>query len=68
MGSENSASQEEFKESKISSLMGGGRTNSLVQGLQGVRIGDNPAEREVFLQCPNCKLDVFDSGLSNDLM
>lgn len=33
-----------------------------------MRIGDNPTEREVFLQCPKCKLDVFDSGLSNDLV
>ena len=58
-----------MKESKISSLMGGGaKTDNLVKSLQGLRIGDNPTEREVFLQCPKCKLDVFDSGLSNDLM
>ena len=60
---------EEYKESKISSLMGGGtKTDNLVMSLQGVRIGDNPTEREVFLQCPRCKIDVFDSGLSNDLV
>ena len=47
---------------------GGSKTDNLVKSLQGLRIGDNPTEREVFLQCPKCKLDVFDSGLSNELV
>ena len=35
--------------------------------MQGFVIDEEAPEREVFVQCPMCKLDVFDSGLSNEL-
>jgi len=35
--------------------------------MQGFVIDEEAPERKVFVQCPMCKLDVFDSGLSNEL-
>jgi hypothetical protein len=35
--------------------------------MQGFVIDEEAPEREVFVQCPMCKLDVFDSGLCNQL-
>ena len=49
--------------------MGGGqRMESRLFSLNGFRIVDNPTDREVFVICPMCKLDVFDSGLNNEIM
>lgn len=53
---------------KVAELLGGGqKTESLVLGLHGFRINDNPQDREVFVSCPQCGLDVFDAGLTNDI-
>lgn len=46
---------------------GGNKVDSLVLGLHGFRINDNPQDREVFIHCPQCSLDVFDAGLTNDI-
>ena len=63
-GESQSQGQEEAKHQKLAQLVGGGQnTNNLVKSLQGLRIGEDPTEREVFFQCPPCQIDVFDSGL-----
>lgn len=64
-----SHSQEEVKHQKIAQLVGASpSTNNLVTSLQGLRIGEDPTEREVFFQCPRCQIDVFDSGLQNEIV
>jgi len=40
---------------------------SLVLGLRGFKIADNPQDREIFVSCPRCNLDVFDAGLTHDI-
>ena len=53
---------------RVAEILGGTqRIDSLVLGLQGFRINDNPQDREVFVKCPRCRLDVFDAGLTNEL-
>ena len=52
----------------VAYLLGGtSKVESLVLGLHGFRINDNPQDREVFISCPQCGIDVFDSGLANDI-
>ena len=52
----------------VAYLLGGtSKVESLVLGLHGFRINDNPQDREVFICCPQCGIDVFDSGLANDI-
>jgi len=48
-------------------LGGGQKQETLVLGLHGFKINDNPQDREVFIICPQCRSDVFDSGLKNDI-
>ena len=53
---------------KMAEIFGGGHLmESKIFSLSGFRIVDNPSDREVFIVCPRCKLDVFDSGLSNEI-
>ena len=53
---------------KVSQILGGGnKLDSLVLGLHGFKINDNPQDREVFINCPHCNLDVFDAGLTNEV-
>lgn len=33
----------------------------------GVHLDVDPLEREVYVNCPFCKHEVFDAGLENDL-
>ena len=34
---------------------------------QGIKIENDPLEREIYAKCPLCTYKVFDSGLSNEL-
>ena len=34
---------------------------------QGVKLDNDPFERDIYVSCPNCGHQVFDSGLSNEL-
>ena len=57
------------EQKKLAEIMGGGqRMESRLFSLNGFRIVDNTTDREVFVICPMCKLDVFDSGLNNEIM
>lgn len=35
--------------------------------IQGIRIENDPLEREIYVKCPGCSRKVFDSGLENEL-
>ena len=53
----------------MAEIFGGGQSmESRIFSLNGFRITDNPSDREVFVVCPRCQLDVFDSGLRNEIM
>jgi len=51
------------KESKESAPAEGGLNNLY----QGIKIENDPMEREIYVKCPSCNRKVFDSGLSNNL-
>ena len=56
------------RQRQVSQILGGGaKLDSLVLGLHGFKINDNPQDREVFVTCPQCKLDVFDAGLTHGI-
>ena len=35
--------------------------------IQGIKIENDPLEREIYVKCPGCSRKVFDSGLENEL-
>ena len=54
---------------RVAEVLGGtSRHETLVLGLHGFHINDNPQDREVFAVCPSCQMDVFDSGLTNEIL
>ena len=34
---------------------------------KGIKIDNDPLEREIYVRCPSCNHKVFDSGLENEL-
>jgi hypothetical protein len=58
---------------KISSASAAHKKNSQNQGsgqksvYQGIKIENDPLEREIYIKCPFCSYRVFDSGLENEL-
>ena len=44
----------------------------IVQGdsknlFRGIKIEQDPLEREIYVKCPACDMRIFDSGLENEL-
>ena len=56
---------------KKSASSGGRSDKNGVSGqknlFQGIKIDNDPLEREIYVRCPACNNKVFDSGLENQL-
>ena len=52
----------------VAGVMGKNAAGAMTQhAIQGIKIENDPLEREIYAKCPGCGGKVFDSGLENEL-